>query len=49
LEYLGISGDAREAVAFAVLADARLRGVMFDLRFVTGSQVPQGLGAIALP
>ena len=49
LEYLGICGDAREAVAFAVLADARLRGVMFDLRFVTGSQVPQGLGAIALP
>lgn len=49
LDTLGISGDAREAVAFAVLADARLRGIKFDLRYVTGSQVPQGLGAIALP
>lgn len=49
LNYLGVSSDAREAVAFAVLADARLRGVKFDLRRVTGSQVPQGLGAIALP
>jgi anhydro-N-acetylmuramic acid kinase len=49
LDALGVSGDAREAVAFAVLADARLRGVKFDLRYVTGSQVPQGLGAIALP
>ena len=49
LDELGIPGDAREAVAFAVLADARLRGTKFDLRYVTGSQVPQGLGAIALP
>lgn len=49
LDDLGIPGDAREAVAFAVLADARLRGITFDLRYVTGSQVPQGLGAIALP
>ena len=49
LDELGIPGDAREAVAFAVLADARLRGIKFDLRYVTGSQVPQGLGAIALP
>jgi len=49
LDALGVSGDAREAVAFAVLADARLRGIKFDLRYVTGSQVPQGLGAIALP
>lgn len=49
LDTLGISGDAREAVAFAILADARLRGIKFDLRYVTGSQVPQGLGAIALP
>jgi anhydro-N-acetylmuramic acid kinase len=49
LDDLGIPGDAREAVAFAVLADARLRAIKFDLRYVTGSQVPQGLGAIALP
>ena len=49
LDQLGVSSDAREAVAFAVLADARLRGVKFDLRRVTGSQVPQGLGSIALP
>lgn len=49
LDHLGISSDAREAVAFAVLADARLRGVRFDLSRVTGSQIPQGLGAIALP
>ena len=49
LDDLGSPGDAREAVAFAVLADARLRGIKFDLRYVTGSQVPQGLGAIALP
>ncbi len=49
IDRLGISSDAREAAAFAVLADARLRGVVFDLRDVTGSQVPQGLGAIALP
>ncbi len=49
LDALGVSGDAREAVAFAVLADARLRGIKFDLRYVTGCQVPQGLGAIALP
>ena len=49
LASLGINGDAREATAFAVLADARLRGVTFDLRNVTGSQVRQGLGAIALP
>jgi anhydro-N-acetylmuramic acid kinase len=49
LESIGITGDAREAAAFAVLADARLRGVTFDLRNVTGSQVRQGLGAIALP
>jgi anhydro-N-acetylmuramic acid kinase len=46
---LGINGDAREATAFAVLADARLRGVTFDLRYITGSKVRQGLGAIALP
>jgi anhydro-N-acetylmuramic acid kinase len=49
LDSIGIPGDAREAAAFAVLADARLRGVTFDLRQVTGSQVRQGLGAIALP
>lgn len=49
LNRLGITSDAREAVAFAVLADARLRGITFDLSQVTGSQVPQGLGAIALP
>jgi anhydro-N-acetylmuramic acid kinase len=49
LESIGVTGDAREATAFAVLADARLRGVTFDLRNVTGSQVRQGLGAIALP
>ena len=49
LDRLGITSDAREAVAFAVLADARLRGMTFDLSQVTGNQVPQGLGAIALP
>lgn len=49
LDNLGITSDAREAAAFAVLADARLRGITFDLSKVTGSQVPQGLGAIALP
>jgi anhydro-N-acetylmuramic acid kinase len=49
LESIGITGDAREATAFAVLADARLRGVTFDLHNVTGSQVRQRLGAIALP
>lgn len=49
VDKLGVSSDAREAVAFAVLADARLRGVTFDLSQVTGSQVPQGLGAIAIP
>lgn len=49
LDELGISSDAREAVAFAVLADARLRGIKFNLAQVTGSQVVQGLGSIALP
>lgn len=49
LDELGIESDAREAVAFAVLADARLRGLTFDLRNVTGSKIQQGLGAIALP
>lgn len=49
LDNLGITSDAREAAAFAILADARLRGITFDLSQVTGSQVPQGLGAIALP
>jgi anhydro-N-acetylmuramic acid kinase len=49
LDDIGISADSREAVAFAILADARLRDVKLNLRCVTGSQVEQGLGAIALP
>jgi anhydro-N-acetylmuramic acid kinase len=46
---LGIPVDAKEAVAFAVLADATLRGVACGLPGVTGAVRPSILGSVAFP
>ena len=43
----GIDADAKEAIAFAVLGHATLRGVAAGLPLVTGARGPRVLGAIA--
>jgi len=44
LEELGWNGDAREAVAFALLARQHLLGLPVDLGWATGSEGPRLLG-----
>lgn len=46
---LGIHAESRESAAFAVLADARLRDIAFDLSRVTGNTLATKLGSIAFP
>ncbi|MGO9922730.1 MAG: anhydro-N-acetylmuramic acid kinase [Isosphaeraceae bacterium] len=46
---LGVPSDAREAMAFAVLADMTLRGVAAFLPPVTGANAPKLLGKLSFP
>ncbi len=46
---LGVPSDAREAMAFAVLADLTLRGVAACLPAVTGATAPKLLGKLSFP
>lgn len=45
----GLSSDAKEAVAFAVLADRTVRGLQGSLPGATGADRPAVLGKICLP
>jgi anhydro-N-acetylmuramic acid kinase len=45
----GVSPDAREAMAFAVLADLTLRGLPACLPPVTGASAPKLLGKLSFP
>jgi anhydro-N-acetylmuramic acid kinase len=46
---LGVPSDAREAMAFAVLADMTLRGAAAHLPPVTGAAAPKLLGKMSFP
>lgn len=46
---LGVPSDAREAMAFAVLADMTLRGVTSCVPPVTGASTPKLLGKLSFP
>ncbi len=46
---LGVPSDAREAMAFAVLADMTLRGSAAHLPLVTGADSPKLLGKLSFP
>jgi anhydro-N-acetylmuramic acid kinase len=46
---IGVPSDAREAMAFAVLADMTLRGVPAMLPNVTGASAPKLLGKLSFP
>jgi anhydro-N-acetylmuramic acid kinase len=46
---LGVPSDAREAMAFAVLADMTLRGRPACLPPITGAAAPQLLGKLSFP
>ena len=46
---LGVPSDAREAMAFAVLADMTLRGSAAMLPPVTGAAAPKLLGKLSFP
>jgi anhydro-N-acetylmuramic acid kinase len=46
---MGINAEAREAIAFAVLADATLRGVPASLPAVTGARRSALAGSVTLP
>ncbi len=48
-EDLGLSSDAKEAVAFALLADCCIRGLPNTLPSVTGARKPSVMGKISLP
>ena len=48
-EELGHSSDAKEAVAFALLADCTLRGVPSAMPSVTGARYPAVLGKLSFP
>ncbi len=48
-EELGMNSDAKEAVAFALLADCTLRGVPSAMPSVTGAKKAAVLGKISLP
>lgn len=49
LNILGIDGDAKEAVAFALLADATLQGIPGNVPGATGAKRPAILGKIVFP
>jgi anhydro-N-acetylmuramic acid kinase len=46
---LGVPSDAREAMAFAVLADMTLRGAAAMLPPITGAVAPKLLGKLSFP
>jgi anhydro-N-acetylmuramic acid kinase len=46
---LGVPSDAREAMAFAVLADMTLRGEAACLPSITGASAPKLLGKLSFP
>jgi len=46
---LGVSGDAKEAVCFAVLANETVEGHCANVPRVTGAEKPVVLGAISIP
>ncbi len=46
---LGVPADAREAIAFALLADMTLRGKTAPLPAITGARAPKVLGKISFP
>lgn len=48
-EDLGLSSDAKEAVAFAILADRCIQGLPNTLPSVTGARTPAVMGKISLP
>ena len=48
-EDLGLSSDAKEAVAFALMADCCLRGKSNTLPSVTGAQHPAVMGKVSQP
>lgn len=48
-EDLGLSSDAKEAVAFAILADRCMQGLPNTLPSVTGARKPAVMGKISLP
>lgn len=48
-EEVGVPSDAREAMAFAVLADMTLRGAPAMLPPVTGARAPKLLGKLSFP
>jgi len=49
LNALGIDGDAKEAVAFALLADATLQGISGNVPGATGAKRSALLGKIVFP
>jgi anhydro-N-acetylmuramic acid kinase len=46
---LGVPSDAREAMAFAILADMTLRGLAAWLPSITGASAPKLLGKLSFP
>ena len=48
LDDLGVQGDAKEALAFALLADATLQGMASNVPSATGARRPAVLGKIIL-
>ncbi len=46
---LGVPADAREAMAFALLADMNIRGQIAPLPAITGARAPKLLGKISFP
>lgn len=48
-EEIGLSSDAKEAVAFALLADCTLAGLPGSLPAVTGARHPAVLGKLSMP
>lgn len=47
-EELGLSSDAKEAIAFAILADAAIKGEPNNLPSVTGAKSPVVMGKISI-
>ncbi|GIP34350.1 anhydro-N-acetylmuramic acid kinase [Paenibacillus sp. J2TS4] len=46
---LGVSGDAKEAIAFALFANNAIHGVANNLPSATGAEVPVIMGKLAFP